>query len=380
MEAGVVNSAETLLFKLYACQDEPAQWTGVLNQLCRETGARSAVLQAVRLSGSRLSIAWSALDSFTLGHGAPPDGIAGDANPRLDMRRFARGLDRICRDEDLFERDDPAQHRLHEQLAQRRLGRFIGSLRQIDADTYLGLALHRDIDDPDDFSPAQAGHLEMLAPHFSQAIGLRARLQAGADLDQRLRQHLDRLRGGLIVCNGVGRVQWMNRSAESLLAASGSLRLRAGSLRATGAAADARLRQEIGELAATGAGGNRYLTLGQGAQRLHLAMQTLAAQRHLPGGAASVFLIVSGEAAGAPVSPAAIVKLFGLTPAEAHLVAGLVAGHTLEQYAQRRGVALGTVRGQLKLVLGKTGAARQAELVRLVLSSAAAQMLDAAES
>lgn len=91
-----------------------------------------------------------------------------------------------------------------------------------------------------------------------------------------------------------------------------------------------------------------------------------------------MLLAVTGAGAGAPISAAAIVTLFGLTPAEACLVAGLVAGYSLEQYAVRRGVSLGTVRGQLKQVLGKTGATRQAELVRLVLSSVAAQLLDSA--
>lgn len=374
-----MNTADTLLFKLYGCQDDTAQWSGVLNQLCRETGARSAVLQTVQLCGARLAIGWTAVDSFTLGRNAlAPAGIADEDNPRLDVRRISRGLDRIARDEDLFDRDDPAKHRLQEQLAQHRLGRFIGSLQQLDATTYLGLALHRDIDDPQDFSAAQTSHLAMLAPHFCQALGMRARMRAGADLDQRLRQHLDRLRGGLIVCTGEGRVQWMNGSAQALLAASGSLQLRGGSLRAGSAAADARLRHDIGELAATGESGNRYLTVGKGEACLHLALQALRPETRQPGAGNSVFLAVTGAAAGAPIPAAAIATLFGLTQAEARLVAGLVAGNTLEQYALRRGVGLGTVRGQLKQVLAKTGAARQAELVRLVLSSAAAQLLDSA--
>ena len=62
--------------------------------------------------------------------------------------------------------------------------------------------------------------------------------------------------------------------------------------------------------------------------------------------------------------------------AHAALVATLVAGGTLEQHAQCRGISPGTARGQLKQVLSKTGTHRQAELVRLALSSAAAHVLD----
>ena len=123
---------DSLLYQLYARPDDAGQWTAVLNQLCRETGARSAVLQAVKRSGSRLTIAWSAADSYTLSRdAAPPAGIGDADNPRLEARRFARGLNRIARDEELFDRDDPAQHQLHAQLAQRQLGRFMGSLRQL---------------------------------------------------------------------------------------------------------------------------------------------------------------------------------------------------------------------------------------------------------
>ena len=43
---------------------------------------------------------------------------------------------------------------------------------------------------------------------------------------------------------------------------------------------------------------------------------------------------------------------------------------------RRRGISSGTVRCQLKQVLAKTGTHRQAELVRLALSSAAAHVLD----
>lgn len=366
-----VNGSDTLLYKLYGCQDDAAQWTMVLNQLCRETGARSAVLQTLKRRGARLAIAWTAADSYTQGRDAvPPAGIGDEDNPRLDVRRIARGLDRVARDEDLFDRDDPARRRLHQQLAQRRMGRFMGSLLQLDADTYLGLALHRAIDDSEDFSAAQAGHLAMLAPHFGQALALQWRRRAEDELDRRLRRHVDRMRDGLIVCDGTGQVQWMNQRARWLLQAFSGLQLRDGRLHAPGAAA-VRLQRDLAELAA-GAGGSRYLALGQGRDGLHLALQA-ADREWAPSGAAPVFLWVTAAAADVQVPAAAIAALFGLTQAEASLVAGLVAGDTLEQYAQRRGVTLGTVRGQLKQVQAKTGAARQAELVRMVLASAAAQ-------
>jgi DNA-binding CsgD family transcriptional regulator len=89
-----------------------------------------------------------------------------------------------------------------------------------------------------------------------------------------------------------------------------------------------------------------------------------------------VLIVVTEVGQGESIPTAALVSMYGLTPAESRLVDALIGGYTLEQYAQHRGISLGTVRGQLKLVLSKTGATRQSELVRMVLTSAAAQLAD----
>lgn len=56
-------------------------------------------------------------------------------------------------------------------------------------------------------------------------------------------------------------------------------------------------------------------------------------------------------------------QMFGLTPTESSVTNWLVAGRTIDEYAQHRGVSLATVRSQLKAVLSKTGMSRQAQLV-----------------
>lgn len=59
-------------------------------------------------------------------------------------------------------------------------------------------------------------------------------------------------------------------------------------------------------------------------------------------------------------------RLFGLTPAQSQVAAGVADGETVEDIATRRGTSVLTVRTQLKQVFGKTGARTQAELVGLV--------------
>jgi DNA-binding CsgD family transcriptional regulator len=59
-------------------------------------------------------------------------------------------------------------------------------------------------------------------------------------------------------------------------------------------------------------------------------------------------------------------SLFDLTPSEARVARGLALGETLDEIASAGGVAITTVRSQLRVVLQKTGCARQAELVALL--------------
>ena len=68
-----------------------------------------------------------------------------------------------------------------------------------------------------------------------------------------------------------------------------------------------------------------------------------------------------------PVDHEVVRSLYGLTDAEAAVVQGLVRGLTLRQIAAERRASIQTVRTQMKSVLSKSGAGRQAELVRQIL-------------
>lgn len=74
-----------------------------------------------------------------------------------------------------------------------------------------------------------------------------------------------------------------------------------------------------------------------------------------------------------------LVRLYGLTPAEARLVEALLAGATIQEYADRAGVSLHTAKTQLKHVFAKTGATRQADLIRDLLGNPVLKMGNAGE-
>ncbi|MBL4618254.1 MAG: helix-turn-helix transcriptional regulator [Robiginitomaculum sp.] len=63
-------------------------------------------------------------------------------------------------------------------------------------------------------------------------------------------------------------------------------------------------------------------------------------------------------------------SLFDFTASEARVARGLASGHSVEDIANEGGVALSTVRTQLRRIMEKTGCSRQAEVVALMANIA----------
>ena len=64
-------------------------------------------------------------------------------------------------------------------------------------------------------------------------------------------------------------------------------------------------------------------------------------------------------------------RLFGLSPREAEVLGLLVKGDDMQAVAARLGIDIETVRSHVKHIMDTTGVSRQADLVRLVMSSPA---------
>lgn len=364
---------DRLLLDLYACPTRPGHWAQVLDRLCDETGAMSAVVQRFHFDGERARLHWQAMDRQTARHQTLPQArYAAAENPRMKRERSLRALNRVVRDDELFDRDDPERQALQRELAVLGIGRFIGMLQPLDdGQSYLAIALHKSLADGGDFDGRAAARLEGLAPHVRQASEIAREVEGAAQRQQALESQLDGLRCGLLACDRDGRLAWANGSARRLLGGRLPLALQQGLLKAQGSAAAAAWRTALRETQTA----TRFLRLGDGEGALHLALR---AGRAGSGGASQAELSVALTPSGQPldIPDEAWSRLLGVTVAEARLVATLVEGGTLESHAQRRGVSIGTVRGQFKQVLAKTGTHRQADLVRLALSSAAAQVLD----
>lgn len=85
-----------------------------------------------------------------------------------------------------------------------------------------------------------------------------------------------------------------------------------------------------------------------------------------------VAIFLSDPEDGIDIEEDVLRDLYGLTRVESRLALGLVRGKQLDELAKESRVSVHTVRSQLKQIFRKTGANRQAEVVKLLLTGPAA--------
>ena len=209
-----------------------------------------------------------------------------------------------------------------------------------------------------------------ILPGLRGALRLRHHLLVARSERDAASAAFDALRIGVIFLDGRDSPIGINRRAQAILDAADGLKLERGTLSASCSTDTARLRRLIGqarEAIHTG-GGMVAINRPSGREPLH-AVVTPLPRNHFYSGprvATSVVFVMEREQ-GSPIDHELVRAQYGLTHAEAAVVEGLVRGLTLRQIAAERRASIHTVRTQMKSVLSKTGAGRQAELVRQVL-------------
>jgi DNA-binding CsgD family transcriptional regulator len=227
------------------------------------------------------------------------------------------------------------------------------------------------------FVAADLDFLKRTGPHLGRAARLRLRLEQEARPPAWTLELLDALPWGVILLDREQRPLVVNWEAERILGAADGLRLDRRGLFADHPEDSHRLRAALGRATTrcnghAGAGADLQLTRPSGAPSLLLTIVPLGRRvLDLMGTSGLHAALHIVDPATRPVVPAERLRsFFGLTPAEAALASALAAGRTLQEYADEAQVTSETARWRLKQVLAKTDTRRQAELVRLLLSSA----------
>lgn len=208
--------------------------------------------------------------------------------------------------------------------------------------------------------------------HLKRATGLHMRLAEGRSRGAGALQALDLLTTAVWLVGADGAVRHANRAATLLEARNdGFWRDRAGKLRTRLAGDQARLDSLVALASRTtrgegyGDGGVLRIVRGSGLS-IFLVVSPLPPVGGEVGLGATAAVLVNDPEAKPVARTDVLAHLFGMTPAEARLAVALAGGSSPKDYAARAGVSEQTVRTHLKRALAKSGARRQADLVRLI--------------
>jgi len=361
---------ESLLGQLYRTPDDEQAWLPLLDELCARFRVRNAAVQLLRARADRLDQVWMVRDSYSVSQACAHDRwLAAPDNPRLTRIRSSPPPP-IGSDMRSFGSNPQALAAIQTGLEAIGLGAGFWLSFPLGEGRHVSMVLHRAPGDNRDIDEAEEAFLRTFLPHMRQSVSLASKLH---DLDyaaERFRTAADAVDSAMVVCDADLRVEWCNVAAEATLAASPHVSLRRGMLWSPTASVMKGLRDLV-QRQLHSASTEALLAVGQQGM-MPLQVRAVGVHRTARVDECAVLMLAEPERVRQPACTD-LVRLFGLTGAEARLAAALAAGQTVRGYAEQRGTAEGTVRAQLKQVLGKSGASRQSDLVRMILQSVAMQ-------
>jgi len=219
--------------------------------------------------------------------------------------------------------------------------------------------------------------LELLAPHFRRAVTLGNLFEHRRMVVDSLAETLDALKAGVFILAADSRIVHANNSAKNLLKDDQLFRVNDGKLVPREAAA----RTALAEALMAASNGDEALgskdpsiLFGTGREKsligtvmaLNDGQRRRAALRYR----AVATLCLRETSFETPVVAPAIAALYNLTPREMTVLATIIENPGVADAADILGISETTVKSHLKSIFRKTGAARQADLIKLVAGAA----------
>ncbi|RWM90181.1 MAG: helix-turn-helix transcriptional regulator [Mesorhizobium sp.] len=211
----------------------------------------------------------------------------------------------------------------------------------------------------------------LLLPHVRRSLMISNMLDVGTVERAGMAEALDALTCAVVLTNERGAVLHANRSAKHMLRSGSPIQDVRGILQAKIPSASRELHSAI-MLAAhdevsIGKTGLAVLLSESGLPPVFARVLPMAGDLRAGMEPAAVAAVFIGNAPDEHDAADMLATAFGLTLAETRVLASLVAGHTLAETAASLHIANATAKTHLDNIFQKTGASRQADLMRLVM-------------
>lgn len=232
--------------------------------------------------------------------------------------------------------------------------------------TVLQVLRHRSRGTVDD---SMRERMRLLAPHIQRSRIMGRQIRARSFTVDDLADVLDGLSTAICLLDADGRVVHANAACRQLFVDANLLAMVGDRIVARNTQADKIFRSlfEItldGQTHSTGRRGIELVTSADGQHYLIHALP-LRRERSLPRDVAATVLLVQRAAMVPSLVPGAIASAFRLTPSELRVLMAIVEVGGVPDIAAKLGIAETTVKTHLGRLFEKTGAGRQADLVKI---------------
>jgi DNA-binding CsgD family transcriptional regulator len=222
------------------------------------------------------------------------------------------------------------------------------------------------------FRSVEARRLAMLVPHLRRAFEFYALMRQASERSSDLAAALDLLDAAVILTDSRLRVAHANRAAEELAKSRTGLSLDKGSLALKDGPCSRRIAHAASEALAAATGDVKItqaehiaITCAETGTPFRVSLHPLSKRPSGTGSRvkAELAVVIRSGAKKGQDGAVRLQSLFGLTSAEAILAHAVASGRSLDAHARERGIAISTVRTQLRALFAKTETHRQGELV-----------------
>jgi DNA-binding CsgD family transcriptional regulator len=217
---------------------------------------------------------------------------------------------------------------------------------------------------------------QTLRPHLHRALTLHHQMSQMQTRILGLGAAFDAFDQAVFCIDAAGHVVFSNHLAETLLQTGSDLRLVQKRLRATLPDVDRSLQLLIKSalnptiIESPQSDGPNHISIDREshAHPLHLSAAPFRPDANAPADNIAALVLVHDPERKPASRSHALRALYGLTPAETRVAEQLLAGLEIRELAAKMVITLETARFHVKRILSKTGARRQSELMRMMLS------------